>query len=206
MRQNQYQKILRLVEMAMLIALVVVLQVFGGFFKVGPFSLSFVLIPIVIGSIIFDAKGGAFLGAVFGFVVIIQCATGIDVGGNILWSINPLLTSLICLVKGAAAGFCPGIIYKAITKKNNSNAFLAVAAVIASVSAPIANTGLFLLGLSTCFNSTLIEWAGGTNVMVYILTGLVGINFIIEFAINLIVSPAISTIINIVTKQIFKNK
>ena len=206
MRQNQYQRILRLVEMAMLIALVVVLQIFGGFFKIGPFSLSFVLIPIVIGSIILGWKGGIFLGAVFGFVVIIQCATGVDVGGNILWSINPFLTSLICIVKGAAAGFFPGLIYNAFTRKNTSHFVSVAAAVVASVSAPIANTGLFLLGLSTFFNSTLVEWAGGTNVMVYIITGLVGINFIIEFLINLIVSPAISTIINVITKQILKNK
>ena len=204
MRSNQYQKILKLVEMAMLVALVVVLQTFGGFFKVGPFSLSLVLIPVVIGSIILDYKGGAFLGAVFGIVVIIQCAMGIDAGGNILWSINPFLTSLICIVKGAAAGFFPGLIYKLLTKKSDSTLMMAVAPFIASVSAPIANTGLFILGLSTCFNSTLIEWAGGTNVMVYIITGLVGINFIIEFAVNLVVSPAISTIINVITKQILK--
>ena len=204
MRSNQYQKILKLVEMAMLVALVVVLQTFGGFFKVGPFSLSLVLIPVVIGSIILDYKGGAFLGAVFGVVVIIQCAAGIDVGGNVLWSINPFLTSLICIVKGAAAGFFPGLIYKLLIKKSDSTVMMAVAPFVASISAPIANTGLFILGLSTCFNSTLIEWAGGTNVMVYIITGLVGINFIIEFAVNLVVSPAISTIINVITKQIFK--
>ena len=137
MRKNQYQKILYIVELAMLVALVVVLQTFGGFFKVGPFSLSLVLIPIVIGSIILGAKGGAFLGAVFGFVVVIQCAMGIDVGGNILWSINPFLTSLICLVKGAAAGFFPGLIYKAFTKKKESTALVLVGSVVASISAPI---------------------------------------------------------------------
>ena len=189
-----------MVEMAMLLALVVVLQLFGGFFKFGPFSLSLVLIPIVIGSIVLGFKSGAVLGAVFGIVVVIQCATGVDAGGFILWGINPFLTALICVVKGAAAGFFPGLIYSAITKGENSGTRMGLAAILASMSAPIVNTGLFLAGLSAFFNSTLVEWAGGTNVMVYIITGLVGINFIIEFAVNVIVSPIISTLVNVLNK------
>ena len=201
--RNTNQKILRMVELAMLLALVIVLQLFGGFFKIGPFALSLVLIPIVVGSIVVGPVGGAILGAVFGLVVVIQCATGVDVGGNILWSINPFLTALICLVKGTAAGLVPGLIYRLLTKMNSSVGMSVGAAVVASISAPIVNTGLFLLGLSTFFHSTLIEWAGGTNVMVYIITGLVGINFLIEFVVNLLVSPAISTVVNVVTKKKF---
>ena len=190
-----------MVEMAMLLALVIVLQMFGGFFKIGPFSLSLVLIPVVIGSIVVGPIGGAVLGAAFGIVVVTQCATGVDVGGNILWSINPFLTALICLVKGTAAGFVPGVIFRALNKKKHSAGVELTTAILASVSAPIVNTGLFLIGLSTFFHSTLIAWAGGTNVFVYIITGLVGINFIIEFVINLVVSPAISTIVNVVTRN-----
>ncbi|MBQ8850244.1 MAG: ECF transporter S component [Clostridia bacterium] len=205
MRRSRNQKILYMVELAMLTALVVVLQIFGGFFKIGPFSLSLVLIPVVIGSVVLGAKGGAILGAVFGLVVVIQCAMGIDAGGAILMSINPFLTVLICMVKGTAAGFVPGIVYHAIVgKKQESNVRMVTGAVIAAVSAPIVNTGLFVIGLSAFFNSTLVEWAGGANVMLYIITGLVGINFLIEFFINVVVSPAISTIIKVTTKQLAK--
>lgn len=201
MRQNRNQKILRMVEMAMLLALVIVLQIFGGMFKIGPFSLTLVLIPVVIGSIVLGPISGAVLGAAFGIVVLVQCISGIDVGGNLLWSINPFLTALICLGKGAAAGFVPGVIYRAMTKKAQSAGLRLTAAILAGVSAPIVNTGLFLVGLSVFFNSTLIAWAGGTNVLVYIITGLVGINFLIEFVINLVVSPAIATIVNVVNKR-----
>ncbi len=194
------QKTLQMVEMAMLLALVVVLQLISGLIKFGPFSLSFVLLPVVIGSIVLGYKKGAVLGAVFGIVVIIQCATGVDAGGFILWGINPFFTMLICLVKGIAAGLIPGLLYRLINKNDTIGVRGVVASVVAALSAPIANTGLFLIGLSVCFNSTLIEWAGGTNVLVYIITGLVGINFVIEFLINLVVSPAISTIIKAVNK------
>lgn len=201
MRQNQNQKILRMVEMAMLLALVIVLQIFGGMFKIGPFSLTLVLIPVVIGSIVLGPVSGAVLGTAFGVVVLIQCVSGIDVGGNLLWSINPFFTALICLGKGAAAGFVPGIIYRSLTKKTQNAGLRLTAAILAGVSAPIVNTGLFLAGLSTFFHSTLIAWAGGTNVLVYIITGLVGINFLIEFVINLVVSPAIATIVNVLNKK-----
>ncbi len=204
MRRNSNQKIIKMVELAMLLALVVVLQLFGGFIKFGPFSLSLVLIPIVIGSIILGAKGGAVLGGVFGLVVVIQCATGVDVGGFILWGINPLLTSLICLVKGIAAGAVPGFLYRLINRDKQLDGKHILGAVVAAISAPVVNTGLFLVGLSTFFNATLIEWAGGTDVMLYIITGLVGINFVIELVINIVISPAVATIVKAVTSKVSK--
>ena len=204
MRRNTNQKILQMVELAMLLALVVVLQIFGGFIKFGPFSLSLVLIPVVIGSVLLGAKGGAVLGAAFGLVVVVPCATGVDAGGFILWGVNPFFTALICLVKGIAAGFVPGLMYRAINRKSEFNLKHGIGAVIAAISAPVVNTGLFLIGLSVFFNGTLVEWAGGTNVMVYIITGLVGINFLIELCINLVVSPAISTIIKVINKRLVK--
>lgn len=190
-----------MVEMAMLLALVIVLQLFGGLIKIGPFSLSLVLIPIAIGSIVLGCRSGALLGAVFGIVVVVQCATGVDAGGFILWGVNPFFTALICVVKGAAAGFFPGLIHRAIRKAESGGGRGAVAAVVASMSAPIANTGIFLLGLALLFNGTLTEWAGGTNVLVYVLTGLVGINFIIELAVNTVVSPVISTLVGVLNKS-----
>ena len=204
MRANQQQRILNMAILAMLLALVIVLQIFAGFIKVGPFSPSFVLIPIVVAAILTGPKGGAFIGAAFGVVVIIQCFSGIDAGGFILWGINPFLTALICLVKGIAAGVVPGVVYKAIAGKEPQDGRILVASIIASLTAPVVNTGLFIIGLSTFFTETLYAWSGGTNVMLYILTGLIGINFIIEFSINAVVSPAISTVTKIATKKLIK--
>ncbi len=201
-RKTNKKNIIYMTELAMLIALVAVLQIFGGFIKFGPFSLSLVLIPVVIGSILLGAKGGAALGAVFGFVVVLQCAMGIDAGGFILWGINPFLTALICIVKGVAAGFVPGLLYRLINRGKQLSGLHLVGAVVAAFSAPIVNTGLFLVGLSTFFNSTLVEWAGGTDIMVYIITGLVGINFLIEFAVNIVISPVISTVVKAVSRQV----
>ena len=192
--------------LAMLLTLVVVLQYFGGFIKIGPFVPSLVLIPIVIGAIIVGPRGGAILGAAFGIVVIIQCFMGIDAGGFILWGINPFFTSLICLVKGICAGLIPGYIYKLIAKDGVNEKRAVVASVLAALTAPVVNTGLFLIGLSTLFTETLYAWSGDTNVMLYIITGLIGLNFIIEFVINAVVSPTISTVVRVATKKIINEK
>ena len=205
MRRNSHKKILDMVVLAMLLALVVVLQIFGGFIKIGMFSPSLVLIPIVIGAILVGPTGGAIVGAAFGVVVVVQCAMGIDAGGFILWNINPFLTALICLAKGTCAGLVPGLIYKAIAGNEPTDKKILVSSIIAALSAPIVNTGLFLVGLSVFFTDTLYAWSGGTNVMLYIITGLVGINFLIEFLINVIVSPAISTVVKVSTRRILKN-
>lgn len=202
--RNTKKKILNLVILAMLLALVIVLQTFAGLIKIGPFSPSFVLIPIVVAAILTGPKGGAVIGGAFGVVVIIQCLTGVDAGGFILWGINPFLTALICLVKGICAGIVPGVIYKAMAGKEPSDGRILASSVVAALSAPVINTGLFIIGLSTFFTETLYAWSGGTNVMLYIITGLIGINFIIEFTINAVVSPAISTVVKIATKKIFK--
>jgi len=205
MRQSSHKKILDMVILAMLLALVVVLQMFAGFIKIGPFSPSLVLIPIVIAAILVGPVGGAVIGGAFGIVVIVQCFTGVDAGGFILWNINPFLTALICLTKGVCAGLVPGFIYKAISGKEPSDTKILVSSVIAALSAPIVNTGLFLVGLSVFFTETLYAWSGDTNVMLYIITGLVGINFLIEFGINVIISPAVSTVVKVSTKKILKN-
>lgn len=71
---------------------------------------------------------------------------------------------------------------------------------LASMIAPIANTGIFILGMALFFRPTLEAWAGGSDVLVYALTGLAGVNFIIEFAIALIFAPAIAIIVKNVRK------
>ena len=53
---NRNAGVLRMVQVALLTALVVVLQFMGSFIKIGPLPMSFVLVPIVIGAVN-DATG-----------------------------------------------------------------------------------------------------------------------------------------------------
>lgn len=203
---RQSRKILEMVELAMLIALVVVLQLVSAVIPPigGTVSITLTLVPVVVGAILFGKKGGAILGFAFGVIVLINCITGLDVGGNILWNANPFFTALICFVKGIGAGLVPAVLYGVVKGKSEdvSGVRKYVSALVAALSAPIVNTGLFVCGMALFFMDTLSAWAGGSNIVTYVLFGLAGINFLVEFLINIILTPAISRIVQVVKKKI----
>lgn len=167
-------------------AVIVVLQLLSYVIKIGTFNLSLVLIPLVLAAYLFGPKIGAILGGVFGLTVTICCFTGMDIGGNILISASPFLTTAVCMGKGIAAGLSAGFTAKALKTKNNYLAIILTAAV-----APIVNTGLFVLSMLLFFKDILAAWAGGTDLVTYIVVGLVGVNFLIEFTANLIAAPSL---------------
>lgn len=178
----------KLVGIGLLTAIVVVLQLISLGMRFGMFSITFVLIPIVVGSALYGWKAGAWLGFVFGVVVVLT-----DAGAFL--AVDIIGTVITCLLKGALAGTAAGLIYKLLSKKNDTLAVIA-----AAVTTPIVNTGVFLLGCCIFFMDTVSEWAAGfgyENVGAYMIFGLVGINFIIEFAINLVLNPVIVRLIRI---------
>lgn len=190
-------KVQRMTGIAILTAIIVVVQIICTFIKFGPFSITLALAPIIIGAAVYGVGTGALLGGVFGLVVLITGILGWD-GGTVmlLMGINPVATVLICIVKGAAAGLAAGAVYAAIAKKSQ------LAGVItAGVVCPVVNTGLFVAGMLTFFFSTISGWAAGNDSMVqYIIFGLCGGNFLVELATNLLLATAITRIIRVVRK------
>ena len=185
------EKTRRLTGLALMTAIIVVLQVVASFVKFGPFTLTLALAPIIIGAALYGAGAGAWLGAVFGVVVLIACIAGWDQGGNVLFTANPLLTAALCVVKGAAAGLVSGAVFRAIMARH----YPMGAAITAGILCPVVNTGIFIVGLTLCFHDTLVAWAGGSDLMFYIITVLTGINFVLELAINLVLSTVIVRVV-----------
>lgn len=187
-------KITQLVGLALFTAIVAVLQMLGSFIKFGPFSISLVLIPIVVGAALYGWKAGAWLGFFFGVVVLFSG------DATLFLSINAFGTVLTVLLKGTLAGLCAGLVYNLLAKKNK---YLAVIA--AAVVCPVVNTAVFLLGCFAFFLGTIIEWAGATafggEVVSYMLVTLVGLNFVFELVSDMLLSPAVLRIINIVKKE-----
>lgn len=187
---------MRLTGIAIFSTIIVLLQLFASFVKIGTFNITLALIPIVVGAAVYGMRTGAFLGGVFGAVVLAGCIFGWDIGGNILWTANPLLTALLCFVKGAAAGLLAGAVYILAAKKSS-----VLGAVLAAVICPVTNTGILCLGMIFFYNDILTEWAAGTPALSYIIFGLVGINFIIELSVNVVLSSVIARIIKIRAKM-----
>ncbi len=174
---------------AVLLALVIVLQAVLGSVSIGAVTLNFTLIPIVLGGILFGSVAGAILGFACGVIVLIQVIIGGNPFYTLIWANDPIVTTLTCIVKSTVAGYLGGLAYKMISKKQPI-----VALFVASAIVPIVNTLLFIIGCLLMFNSV-HSMAGSENLLKFILVGLVTFNFFIELAINLIFAPAINRII-----------
>ena len=140
------EKTRRLTGLALLTAIVAVLQVVASFVKFGPFSITLALAPILIGAALYGPKAGAYLGAVFGIVVWIACVLGWDPGGSILWTARPLVTFLLCLVKGAVAGLAAGAVFRALSHRGASMG----AAILSGIVLDLLNSLRCICRLGAC--------------------------------------------------------
>lgn len=173
-------KIEKLTLGALLTALVILLQILGSFIKLGAFSVSLVLIPIVIGAAVCGVGIGAWLGLVFGAAVLISGDAAL------FFTINPFGTVVTVLFKGFLCGLASGLTFEALRRKNENVAVFSAAAVC-----PIVNTGVFVLGTFLFFLDGISAWEGVFNAVQFVFTGLIGFNFFFELAVNLILAPII---------------
>lgn len=181
----------RMTGMSLIAAIIAVLTVLGNFVRFGPFPITLALAPIIIGAAMYGAGAGAILGGVFGLVTLISGLAGWD-GGTVMYlmGIAPFACILVCVGKGVAAGWCAGLVYSAIEKKNRH-----VGVVAAGIVCPVVNTGVFIIGMLLFFTSALESWASGQGLMYYVIFGLTGVNFLVELAVNLVLSSGITAII-----------
>ena len=215
----------KIVGIGLFTAIVLVLQFLGGSIRFGIFSISLVLVPIVVGAAIYGWQAGAWLGFIFGVAVLLSGDAAafltVDVGGTVL----------TVLMKGTAAGLCSGLAYKLVwvllnrysksrvqLMKNKfhlgecceegvysyisrNNRYFSVIA--AAVICPVVNTGVFLLGCWLFFLETVAGWgaaAGFENTASYMFIGLAGINFLIELGTNIVLAPVITRLITYAKK------
>ena len=180
-------KIKKMATIALLIAMIVVLQFIGSMIPPigGVFSISLVLIPIVMGAGLYGPSAGAILGAAFGVMVAINCATGADPGGQMVFQSSAIMCIIVVLSKGILAGISAGVVYKMLSGMNGYIAMLC-----AAITCPVVNTGVFLICMNTFFKDVLTVWADGKDIFVYMISGIVLCNFVPELIINIVFSPA----------------
>ncbi len=194
MRDNK--RINMIVGTAVLAAVIVVLQTVASSIPVGPFNITLSIVPIILAAIMYGPTSSTILGGVFGIVVSAGVISGTDVGGAMMFQKNPMLTIALCMLKAIAAGLVAGLIANAFYKRGKTKAGV----ILASIAAPICNTGIFILGGALFFMDIFEIWANGEDVLIYIFTGLIGINFLIEMAVGLIMVPVILQIIKALKK------
>ena len=183
----------KLVLLALFTAVVAVLSYFGGFIKIGGLaSISLTLIPVVLGAALLGPKAGAWLGAVSGAVFFLTADAvfwlGLSVHGTII----------TVMVKGIVAGLLAGLTYKLL---KGVNPYLAV--IVSAIVCPTVNTAIFLLGCLIFFVDTVTAGAvaEGMSVGGYLIVFFVGLNFVFELLLNILVSPALFRIIKLGKKE-----
>lgn len=187
--KNLQQNTKTIAGVGLLTAIVLVLQALAVLIRpTGFFNISLVLVPIVVGAALYGWKSGAWLGFVFGMVVLFT-----DAGAFLAVSIPGTIVTV--LLKGIFCGLAAGLVYKLLEKKS-----IITGVIVSAIICPCVNTGIFLLGCKVFFMNTINEWAaalGYESAGKYMIFGLVGVNFLIEMAINIILSSAIVQIIKV---------
>lgn len=184
------KKTQKIVAMGLLTAIVVIMQFVSMNIRTAIFSITLSLVPIVVGAALYGKWSGAWLGGAFGLTVLL---TG---DANFFLDLNPVGAVVTVMVKGILAGFAVGLVYDLLKKKND-----VVATYVSGVLAPIVNTGIFIVGCYLFFFDFIKESAAGANSFKYIIISFVGFNFLIELAVNLVLSPTIVRIVKLVRKD-----
>ena len=199
---STHAQTLRLVQIALLTALMLLLQLALGSLRIGPVTLSFSLVPLVIAAVFIGPGAGALLGLVSGVVTFVQVLTAADPFYTLLIATNPLLTALICISKTTLAGLLAGLCrYRAICKVSK---YRALNVILPAVVCPVVNTGIFCIGMYFGFGSALqssevFGAAASAGLVSFILIGLAGVNFLYEVLSNVVVCP-------IVAKALYSSK
>ena len=185
--------------LGILIALVIVLQLFASAIPMFGVTLNFSLIPIALASILLGWGGGTIVGFACGLVVWITMAVlGQEPSTAALFQANPVVLTIMCIGKTTISGLVAGLVFKWVSKKN---VFLAV--VISAITIPVFNTGIYMLGMVVMQDAVaaflgLTDYSAG--IVFTVVFGIIWLNFVLEMVINLIFIPAIHRVIKVVQK------
>ena len=185
--------------LGILIALVIVLQLFASAIAMFGVKLNFSLIPIAIAGILMGYLGGAIVGFACGLVVFITMAVmGQEQSTAYLFQTNPLILTAMCIGKTTIAGLVSGLLYKLIEKKNKT-----VAVGVSSIVIPILNSGIYMLGI-VLMRESAAQFMGLTSssagIVFGVVFGLIWLNFVLEMAITVIFTPILYRVIKALNK------
>ena len=189
-------ELLKLTLTAVFIAIIAVMSFTPlGYLKVGIVSISFLTIPVVLGSALLGKLGGTILGVAFGATSFIQCF-GMDAFGTTLMGINPVFTFLVCIVPRALVGFLAALIFESLSKTKLQ---INISAAITFISGALINTvgfvGLLVLFFGkTDYVASLMETLAVKNLFAFALA-FAGINSLVEAAAAGVFGAALAQVI-----------
>jgi len=195
------KSIVKMVELAVLTAIMLLVQLGGIVIPLPGTSLNLVLLIITLGGIMMGPLPGAFLGALSGFITYYQLGiNGLDPMTSFMFQENPIATGVICIGKTCLAGLLTGVVYNLVSNKLKGKDL--IASFVAAATTPIVNTGVFAVGCLSILD-TINRFAVGIeqNGIYFIFVTCIGINFTIELLINMILAPTLNKIKSLIGKN-----
>lgn len=202
MKRKPFFSARNIAYLAVLVALLIVLQLFASAIPMFGVTLNFSLIPIVLAGIFFGMWGGGLLGLISGLLTFLTTAVmGREPSTAFLFQASPVLLTLTCIGKTTVAGLAAGFLYRVIAKKS-----ALAASYVAAVVVALLNTGLYLLGI-VFMKDAASQYLGteATAGAVFIAVfALVWLNFVLETVINVLFAPAICRIEKVVNSKVLR--
>jgi len=180
----------RQITLAAILTAIILLMAFTplGYLRVGLVSITFLVIPVVIGGMTLGPIWGGFLGAVFGATSFAQCFMG-DMFGAALVAISPIATLVTCFIPRILIGVVAGLLFPAIWKASKNGV---LSFVVTAVVGTLTNTILFVGMVIVFFQSSYFGGAGVGS----IIAGFFTFNMVLELVVNTIVSAGLGAVID----------
>ncbi len=183
-----FSDIYTIVLMAVLIAILLLLNFtpLGFALRIGPVSITFLCIPVIVGACMIGPAAGAVLGAVFGCLSMYQAFSGIDPFGAVLVQAQPFYTILVCLIPRILCGLLAGLVFAGLIRVRCP---IVIASGLAGFTCSILNTVFFCGSIALLFNH--VPYAGGKVGAIIVAAGLT--NGIPEAIAAVVVGGAVCT-------------
>jgi uncharacterized membrane protein len=188
----------KMVRLAVLAAVLIVMGFTPlWYLKLNPvMTITFNMIPVVIGAIILGPTSGAILGGIFGLTSFAQALTGADALGVALLNqsaLSAILLFIMCFVPRVLAGWLPGLVFRAVDSKLGKSVGGRIASVaITALSGSVFNTIFFVAAFVGFFaTNDLITGAFQTTSVWAIITILITVNALVEAIVCTIIGGAV---------------
>ncbi|MBQ7825557.1 MAG: ECF transporter S component [Clostridia bacterium] len=194
MNRSQKSNVLFLTQLALLVAVEMVMKMIGlGSVPIGPLYMSFLTVPIAVGAIIMGPLAAMVLGGVFGFVSFMDAIKGASIMTSNLLAVSPVHTFILCFGMRVLMGLCVGLVYRGMEKICRRSA---VNCFVGSISAPLINTLLFMGYIVLVFYQTeyvqgLVAANGAANPLMFVVL-LVGVQGVVEAVVCSVVGTSVA--------------
>lgn len=198
------QKILRLCELALLVAIELVMALTPlGYLQLPFLSASLISIPVAIGAILMGPLESTLLGLVFGITSFAKGFTSTSLMTQAMYAASLPLSFVVAVIGRVLMGLCTGLLVQLIRKvTRNKNSF--VTCLAGGLGAPLLNTTFFMGLLMLCFYHIdyiqNIAATTGTANPLAIIVAMVGVQALIEASvcgvISTVVGKTLLTVLN----------